>query len=85
MKTTFPRLWQTVVLLVVVGGVLLLALSGYLGPVFRVALHPFITVQGWLSSRYQALQEFLTVPRDVALLRQRNTELENQVSQLQTQ
>ena len=85
MKTTFPRLWQTVVLLVVVGGVLLLALSGYLGPVFRVALHPFISVQGWLSSRYQALHEFLTVPRDVALLRQRNVELENQVSQLQTQ
>jgi len=85
MKTTFPRLWQTFVLLVVIGGVLLLALSGYLGPVFRVALHPFITVQGWLSNRYMALHEFLTVPRDVALLRQRNTELENQVSQLQTQ
>ena len=85
MKTTFPRLLQTIVLLVVVVGVILLALSGYLAPVFRVALRPFITVQGWLSSRYLALQEFLTVPRDVALLRQRNSELESQVSQLQTQ
>jgi rod shape-determining protein MreC len=85
MKNTFPQLWQTLVLLVVIGGVLLLALSGYLSPVFRVALSPFINVQGWLSNRYTALYEFLTMPRDVALLRQRNLELESQVSQLQTQ
>jgi rod shape-determining protein MreC len=32
-----------------------------------------------------AIYEFLTVPRDVASLRQRNAELENEVSNLQTQ
>jgi rod shape-determining protein MreC len=85
MKNTFPQLWQTLVLLVVIGGVLLLALSGYLSPVFKAALSPFINVQGWLTNRYSALYEFLTMPRDVALLRQRNVELESQVSQLQTQ
>lgn len=85
MKTSFPRLWQTIVLLVVVCGVLLLALSGYMSPVLRATLNPFVTIQGWLSNRYMAVYEFITVPRDVALLRQRNTELESQVSQLQTQ
>ena len=85
MNISFPRLWQTIVLFVVVGGVILLALSGYLSPVMKVALSPFISAQSWLSNRYMAFVEFLTVPRDVASLRQRNVELENQVSQLQTQ
>jgi rod shape-determining protein MreC len=78
-------MWQTIVLLVVVAGIILLALSGYLNPVLKVALSPFVSIQGWLSSRYMAFVDFLTVPRDVASLRQRNVELENQVSQLQTQ
>jgi rod shape-determining protein MreC len=82
MKKLSPRIWQTVVLLVVVGGIILLALSGYMSPVLRTHL---ITVQSWLSDRYMALYEFITVPRDVATLRARNVELENQVSQLQTQ
>jgi rod shape-determining protein MreC len=85
MNISIPRLWQTMVLLVVVGGVILLALSGYLSPVLKVALSPFLSAQSWLSNRYMALVEFVTVPRDVASLRQRNVELENQVSQLQTQ
>ena len=37
------------------------------------------------SSRYLAIVEFVTVPRDVATLRQRNAELENKVSSLETQ
>jgi rod shape-determining protein MreC len=85
MKKLSPRIWQTVVLLVVVGGIILLALSGYMSPVLRTAFNPLITVQSWLSDRYMALYEFITVPRDVATLRARNVELENQVSQLQTQ
>jgi rod shape-determining protein MreC len=50
-----------------------------------VALDPFVAVQQWLSSRYLAIVEFVTVPRDVATLRQRNVELENKVSSLETQ
>jgi len=85
MKRISPSYWRTAVLLLVIGGVLLLALGGYLSPIFRLALDPFVAVQQWLSSRYLAIVEFVTVPRDVASLRQRNVELENKVSSLETQ
>jgi rod shape-determining protein MreC len=38
-----------------------------------------------LSSRFVAVQEFLTAPRDVASLRARNAELEAEVAELQAQ
>ena len=44
-----------------------------------------MAAQQWLTTRYLALYEFITVPRDVATLRQRNAELEDEVARLQTQ
>jgi rod shape-determining protein MreC len=85
MKRLIPNFSQTAVLVLVVGGVLLLALGGYLNPFLRVALDPLVSVQQWLSSRYLAIVEFVTVPRDVATLRQRNLELESKVASLETQ
>jgi rod shape-determining protein MreC len=77
--------WKTAILSLVVIGVLVLALSGYLNSTIKTALEPLIRVQSWLSSRYVAIYEFLTVPRDVTYLRQRNTQLEDEVSSLQKQ
>lgn len=71
--------------MLIIGGVILLALAGYLSPALKVALDPIIAAQEWLSSRYQTFVEFLTVPRDVAAVRQRNAELENKVSSLEIQ
>lgn len=85
MNTSSSRVWQLVVLFLVVSGVIAFALSGYLTPVLNSALNPLVSVQSWISSRYMAIYEFLTVPRDVASLRERNAELENQVSNLQAQ
>ncbi|MDR3577057.1 MAG: rod shape-determining protein MreC [Anaerolineaceae bacterium] len=85
MNLPFRRYWQTALLVMVVVGILVLALSGYLGPLLRLALNPLVSTQGWLSSRYMAVYEFVTVPRDVASLRARNAQLENDVSRLQTQ
>jgi rod shape-determining protein MreC len=85
MRKISPNFWQSAILLLLIGGVLFLALGGYLSPILRIALNPFVSVQQWLSSRYLAIVEFVTVPRDVAILRQRNTELENKVSSLETQ
>jgi len=85
MNIPFRRYWQTAMLVLVVIGILVLALSGYLGPLLRLALNPMVGAQGWLSSRYMAVYEFVTVPRDVASLRARNAQLENDVSRLQTQ
>lgn len=72
-------------LVLVVVGLIFLSLGGYLKPALSTASNPLISVQQWLSTRYMALYEFLTVPRDVASLRQRNAELENEISNLQTQ
>ena len=85
MNPISPRFLRTATIALVVVGLIILALGGYLNPLFRVALNPLVSAQGWISSRFMALYDFLTVPRDVASLRQRNIELEAQVSQLQTQ
>jgi len=85
MKQQSPQIWQTATLGLVVVGIILLALGGYLAPALRTAMDPVVGVQGWLSSRFMAVYEFLTVPRDVASLRQRNSELEAEVASLQTQ
>jgi len=85
MKILRSRYLQLAIFILVVGGLLTLAISGYLSPIFGTVLDPLVSVQRWISIRYQALYEFITVPRDLATLRQRNAELENQVSQLQNQ
>jgi len=79
------RVMRSAVIALLVIGLLVLALGGYLNPIFRVVLNPLITAQSIMSSRFMALYDFLTVPRDVASLNQRNVELESQVAQLQTQ
>jgi rod shape-determining protein MreC len=79
------RSLQTVTLALVVIGILLLALGGYLTPVSRLALSPFIGAQTWLFTRYTAVRDFFTTPRDVNLLTQRNAQLEAEISNLQGQ
>ncbi len=77
--------WRPLVVALVVAGIVFLALAGYLAPIFRVALNPVVGLQSWISTRYTALYDFVTVPRDVASLRQQNAVLTNENSQLQTQ
>jgi rod shape-determining protein MreC len=64
---------------------IILALSGYLNPVIRLALTPLIEAQTWVSQRYQAIQTFLNAPADLARLNQRNLELEAENARLQIQ
>ena len=80
-----PRSFQTAALAILVLGILLLALGGYLTPISRVALSPFISAQTWLASRYLAIRDFMTAPRDIARLSQINNQLEAEVSRLQSQ
>lgn len=77
--------WRLAIILLIVFGILLLALSGYLNSTLQSAMEPILSIQTWISSRYLAVYEFLTVPRDVATLRQRNAELEDEISNLQKQ
>ena len=53
--------------------------------VLGTATNPLVSLQSWLSTRYVALYEFFTAPRDVMSLRQENAELTNAVAQLQKQ
>lgn len=80
-----PLSFQTLILSLLVIGILLLALGGYLTPLTRVAFEPVVEAQTWAATRYQAVQEFITAPRDTALLNQRVAELEAEVARLQAQ
>jgi rod shape-determining protein MreC len=80
-----PRSLQTAALALLVISILLLALGGYLAPISRVAFSPFIAAQTWLASRYLAIRDFMTAPRDVARLTQLNEQLEAEVARLEAQ
>ncbi len=85
MKSFFPRYAGTGILILIISGILLLALSGYINPIVNQSMQPFVDIQTWISTRFTAITDFLTVPRDVASLRQRNLEQEAEISQLQTE
>jgi rod shape-determining protein MreC len=85
MKSSFPRSLQTIVILLVVVGLVTLALGGYFSPVTNWFSRITVGAQTWVSDRYMAVVDFLTVPRNLASLQQSNTELEAEVARLQTQ
>ena len=85
MRNLFSRSLQTTIIFLVVGGIMALALGGYFSSGSNIFATSLITVQSWFSSRFAALQDFLTAPRDIASLRQRNQELEAEVAELQSQ
>ncbi len=85
MRNSLSGTVQTTIIFLVVAGVLALALSGSLGFVSAGFNASLVSVQTWISTRFVAIQDFLTVPRDVAALRQRNAELEAEVARLQAQ
>jgi len=85
MRNTFSRTLQTTIIFLIVGGVMALALGGYFSSASNVVSGSLISLQAWFSSRFVAIQDFLTAPRDIVSLRQRNTELEGEVADLQAQ
>jgi rod shape-determining protein MreC len=85
MRDIFSRSLQTTIIFLVIGGILLLALGGFFSTASNQFTRTFVTIQTWISSRYQGIQDFVTAPRDIVSLRTRNAELESQVSQLQAQ
>jgi len=79
------RQWRVVALGLMAVGLLALALGGVLSPVGNAVASPFLSVQQWLITRYQAFQDFFNAPTDLVRLRQRNAELEAEVANLQTE
>jgi rod shape-determining protein MreC len=85
MRNLFSRTLQTTIIFLVVGGVMALALGGYFSSASNVFTGSLIKLQTWFSSRFVAVQDFITAPRDMASLRQRSIELEADNAELQAQ
>jgi rod shape-determining protein MreC len=85
MRTTTARTWQTAVIVFIVVGLIALALGGYLTPISRIVMAPFISAQTWLSTRFVAIQSFINSPQDMAQMRQRVDELEAENARLETE
>jgi rod shape-determining protein MreC len=85
MNTTPARPIQTIILALIVVGLIALALGGYLAPISRFFINPIVSAQTWLAVRFQALQNIINSPQDLVRLRQRNSDLEAEVSRLQAE
>jgi rod shape-determining protein MreC len=82
MKPVNSRVLTIIAIVLVIGGILFLALAGYLRPAMGVATEPFIAVQRWITTRIIALNDFINFPRDVTNLSQQNAELQQQAEVL---
>ncbi len=76
---------RNIVIITIIFGIIIMAMSGYLTPVFSFIFNPVISTQSWLSERYVAFRDFFTSPRDMATLRAQNQALEQEVAQLQSE
>jgi len=85
MKFSTPRSYQPVILILLAIGIILLALGGAFTPISRVVLGGVIGAQTWVATRFQAIQDFLNTPNDVASLLARNAELEAELARLQAE
>ncbi len=85
MKDFLSRSLPTTLIFLVVGGILALALGGYFGLASKWVTGSLVATQNWFATRYIAVQNFLSSPRDIISLRQRNVDLEAEVARLQTQ
>ena len=83
MKFKSPKTVPSYVFILFAVGLILLALGGYLTPVSRIFLSPFISIQTWISERSQAVQNLINTPSDVTNLRQENAELRAEIARLQ--
>jgi len=85
MKSISPRTLRNVVAVLFIVGLILLSLGGVIRPFLGIIMDPFVSAQRWISERFMAVYDFFTLPRDVTELLQRNAQLENEVSHLQSQ
>ena len=76
---------RNIVIITIIFGIIIMAMSGYLTPVFSFIFNPVISTQSWLSERYVAFRDYFTSPRDMATLRAQNQALEHEVAQLQSE
>lgn len=76
---------KTVVGGMIVVGLIVLAFGGYLSPLSRVAFKPFVSIQTWIATRVQAIQNLTRSPSDMNQLRLENARLDAEVARLEAQ
>ncbi len=85
MKDFFSRFAQVTFVFLIVAGILALALSGGLGAISTGLSGSLIEMQTFVSVRFAAFVDFVTVPRDVLALQAENAALKDEVARLQVQ
>ncbi len=85
MSRSRSRALTALILALVAVALIFLSLGGYLDFTEGLLLRPLSSIQGWFSSRYAAIRDLVTSPRDVASLRARIAELEAENALLEQQ
>jgi rod shape-determining protein MreC len=76
MSRSRSRALFALILALIAVAFIFLSLGGYLDFTEGLLLRPLSSIQGWFSSRYAAIRDLISSPRDVASLRARIAELE---------
>lgn len=85
MRDFLQKYWRPGAVALIVAGIMLLALSGFLAPFLRVAMDPFVAAQRWFSTRYLAVYQLVRSPGDLTTLRNDNERLKNENALLRSQ
>jgi len=79
------KYWRAGAVTLIVIGLMMMALSGYLAPVFKMAVEPAVAAQRWLATRYLAIYQLVRSPGDVNVIRTENERLTNENALLRSQ
>jgi rod shape-determining protein MreC len=85
MSSFLQRYWRVGAVSLIVVGLVLLGLSGYLSPVFRIVADPLVGVQRWLATRYLAVFQMVRSPGDINEMRAELDRLQNENALLRSQ
>jgi len=85
MSNFLQQYWRIGVVSLVVAGLVLLGLSGYLSPVFQTVADPLVAVQRWFATRYLAVYQMIRSPGDITELQIENERLQNENALLRSQ
>ncbi len=85
MRDFLQKYWRVGAIALIIAGVMVLALSGYLAPYLKVVVNPVVGAQRWLATRYLAIYQLVRSPADLNVLRAENDRLQNENSLLRTQ
>ncbi len=85
MRDFLQKYWRVGAIALILSGVMVFALSGYLAPYLRIVVDPVVGAQRWLATRYLALFQMARSPADVTALLSQNEQLKNENALLRSQ